>query len=53
MRAGTIVSSCVPRVVFGTADPKAGAAGSVPNGLAWASRKGAGPHREPSDSLTC
>ena len=30
MCAGAIVLARVPRVVFGTVDPKAGAAGSVP-----------------------
>jgi tRNA(adenine34) deaminase len=34
MCAGAIVLARVPRVVFGTADPKAGAAGSVLNVLA-------------------
>jgi tRNA(adenine34) deaminase len=34
MCAGAIVLARVPRVVFGTADPKAGAAGSVVNLLA-------------------
>jgi tRNA(adenine34) deaminase len=34
MCAGAIVLARVPRVVFGTADPKAGAAGSVMNVLA-------------------
>ena len=33
MCAGAIVLSRIPRVVFGTADPKAGAAGSVMNVL--------------------
>lgn len=34
MCAGAIVLARIPRVVFGTADPKAGAAGSVVNVLA-------------------
>ncbi len=34
MCAGAIVLARIPRVVFGTADPKAGAAGSVLNVLA-------------------
>jgi tRNA(adenine34) deaminase len=34
MCAGAIVLARVPRIVFGTADPKAGAAGSVLNVLA-------------------